>query len=78
MAGRIGLGELLIILFIALLVFGPDRLPALARSLGKATGKAKALVHSLTKELEDENSALSDELGQITKDIQDIKKDISK
>lgn len=78
MSARIGLGELLIILFVALLVFGPDKLPALGRTLGKATGKAKAFIHSITKELEDEDGALSDELDQIAKDIRDIKKDINK
>jgi sec-independent protein translocase protein TatA len=32
----IGMPELLLILVVALLVFGPNRLPELARSLGKA------------------------------------------
>ena len=34
--GRIGFGELLLILAIVLLVVGAKRLPALARSLGEA------------------------------------------
>jgi sec-independent protein translocase protein TatA len=34
--GRIGLPELLVILAIALLIFGPKKLPDLARSLGQA------------------------------------------
>jgi sec-independent protein translocase protein TatB len=32
----IGMSELLVILLVALIVFGPSRLPELARSLGKA------------------------------------------
>jgi TatA/E family protein of Tat protein translocase len=34
--GNLGLGELLVIALIALLVFGPNRLPEIMRSLGKA------------------------------------------
>jgi sec-independent protein translocase protein TatA len=36
MEGKIGIPELLVILFIALLVFGPSKLGALGKSLGEA------------------------------------------
>lgn len=36
MAGEVGPGELLLLLLIALLLFGPQRLPQVGRSLGKA------------------------------------------
>ena len=36
MDGKIGLPELLVLLFIALLVFGPSKLGALGKSLGEA------------------------------------------
>jgi sec-independent protein translocase protein TatA len=36
MEGKIGIPELLLILFIALLVFGPSKLGALGKSLGEA------------------------------------------
>ena len=36
MLSRIGLGELLVLLGIVLLLFGPKRLPELASSLGKS------------------------------------------
>jgi sec-independent protein translocase protein TatB len=35
----IGMTELLVILVVALIVFGPTRLPELARSLGRAMGE---------------------------------------
>ncbi len=34
--GNLGLGELLVIALIALLVFGPNKLPEIMRNLGKA------------------------------------------
>lgn len=37
----IGMSELLVILLIALLVFGASRLPQIARALGKSIGELK-------------------------------------
>ena len=37
--GGIGVAELLLILIVALLIFGPKRLPEIAKDLGKAIGK---------------------------------------
>ena len=38
---NIGMGELIVILLIALLLFGANRLPDIARSLGKAVQEFK-------------------------------------
>jgi TatA/E family protein of Tat protein translocase len=55
--GPIGFQELILILVIALLVFGPRKLPELGRSLGKALGEfrraSNEIKHSIEKELED-------------------------
>jgi sec-independent protein translocase protein TatA len=39
--GLIGFPELILILVVALLLFGPDKIPEIARSLGKAAGEFK-------------------------------------
>jgi len=39
--GLIGFPELILILVVALFLFGPDKIPEIARSLGKATGEFK-------------------------------------
>ncbi|MCC8356462.1 MAG: Sec-independent protein translocase protein TatB, partial [Oscillospiraceae bacterium] len=49
---RIGFGEILVILVLALLVIGPDKLPELARSLGKAVRAMKKTIQETTEELD--------------------------
>lgn len=62
----IGTGELLLLLFIALLVLGPERMPKLARDLGKLMGDLRRSSDELREEflnadkLLDRAAALSD------------------
>ena len=46
----INLPELLIILGVALLVFGPDKLPEVARTLGKLAGQARRASDQVRRE----------------------------
>ena len=41
MLSKIGTGELLVVLAVALIIFGPSRLPALGKMAGKAIGKLR-------------------------------------
>ncbi|MBF0479956.1 MAG: twin-arginine translocase TatA/TatE family subunit [Candidatus Omnitrophica bacterium] len=43
--GRIGFGELVVILLVVLLFFGPQKLPELARALGKAIQEFKSAMN---------------------------------
>ncbi len=52
--GSLGMGELLIIFVIALIVFGPRKLPELGRSLGKTLGEFKRASNDLRNTLEEE------------------------
>jgi TatA/E family protein of Tat protein translocase len=54
MFGSIGAPELIIILVIALIIFGPRKLPELGRSLGKSIGEFKKASNELRSTLEDE------------------------
>jgi len=65
---NIGLPELLIIVAIALIVFGPNKLPELAKAFGramrefkKATEEVKESFAAETKELEEYKHTLTDE-----------------
>jgi sec-independent protein translocase protein TatA len=37
--GNIGLGEILILVLVVLILFGPNKLPELGKALGKAVGE---------------------------------------
>jgi len=50
----IGAGELLLILVVMLLVFGPGKLPELARSIGKGIYEFKRYSSALTKDVKEE------------------------
>ncbi|MBP1605088.1 MAG: tatAd 2 [Acidobacteria bacterium] len=54
MFGSIGMPELIVIFFIALIIFGPRKLPELGRSLGKSLGEFKRASNELRHSLEDE------------------------
>lgn len=54
MFGSIGMPELIIIFFIALIIFGPRKLPELGRSLGKSLSEFKRASNELKSTLEDE------------------------
>ncbi len=50
----IGFWELVMITTVALLVVGPDRLPAFAQQAGKWLGKFRRLINNLQRELKQE------------------------
>ncbi|MCS7254646.1 MAG: twin-arginine translocase TatA/TatE family subunit [Armatimonadota bacterium] len=53
----LGTPELLLILFVALLLFGPTKLPDLARSLGKSVREFRRAMHEVQRSIEDDSSS---------------------
>jgi sec-independent protein translocase protein TatA len=51
MFGNIGMSELLVIMIVVLLLFGPKRLPELARGLGRSIQEFKKAAEDVKKEL---------------------------
>src|ERR1700740_2707784 len=64
MFGSLGIPELILIFIVALLVFGPKRLPEIGKTLGKALGEFKKASDELKNTIEREVRA--DELKQLT------------
>jgi sec-independent protein translocase protein TatA len=54
MFGNIGLPELIIILAIALLIFGPKKLPEVGRSIGRALREFRRTSDEIKEKLEEE------------------------
>jgi TatA/E family protein of Tat protein translocase len=75
MFGNIGLPELLIILVIALLIFGPKKLPEVGKSLGRAIREFRRTSDEIKEKIEQEIQAeeLKDIQEDIKKDIKEIK-----
>jgi len=67
MFGSIGPAELILIFVIALLVFGPKKLPEIGRSVGKALREFKRTSDEIKGRIEEEIEA--SELKDIRKDI---------
>lgn len=74
----LGVPEILIILLIALIIFGPSRLPELGQSLGKAIREFKKSSQEIQKEIEEGvglNEEAKKELNE-TLNLKDLEKDL--
>jgi sec-independent protein translocase protein TatA len=69
MFGSIGLPELLLIFVVALLLFGPRKLPEIGKTLGKAMNEFRRASNDLQRSLEEEVAA--DELKATKREIQE-------
>ena len=54
MFGSLGFPELMMIFAVALIVFGPKKLPEIGRSIGRAMGEFKRATNDLKNTLEEE------------------------
>lgn len=52
MFGSIGMPELMVILLLVLILFGPKRIPELARGLGKGLNELRRAAEDVKQELE--------------------------
>jgi TatA/E family protein of Tat protein translocase len=69
MGWNLGFPELVVIFVIALLVFGPRKLPELGRSLGKSLAEFKRATNELKRTWEEEVKTEETELKEIQRDL---------
>lgn len=81
--GNLGMQEIIVIFILALIVFGPRKLPELGKTLGKGLAEFKKASNELKQtweeevRLEKEKEAMSDILKDTSTEMTDILKDSS-
>jgi TatA/E family protein of Tat protein translocase len=70
----VGPAELLIILVIALIVFGPGKLPEIGAAVGKAIGDFRRTAREMTGDLQGDLESVKDELEGT---MEGVKKDVT-
>jgi sec-independent protein translocase protein TatA len=73
MFGSIGMPELILIFVVALLVFGPKKLPELGRSLGKGLAEFKKASDDLKRTIEDEIEQGKQEAAEVKKQVAEVR-----
>ena len=68
--------ELLFVLLVVVIVFGPDRLPEMARKLGQWTAKARQSVENLKRELGTEYKDVIDPIRDARSDLRGLRQEL--
>lgn len=71
-------GEILIILLMVLLLFGPSKIPEIARLLGRGINEVKKVQREINTEIQRYSAEVEKEARKIQTDFNDIKKEIHK
>ncbi|HHC07758.1 MAG TPA: hypothetical protein ENK55_03470 [Actinobacteria bacterium] len=76
--GSFSFSEILVIVFVILVVFGPDRLPEFARRTGAFVGKLREATGFLTEQLERELGPEMAAVRDLDRQIEGVKDDLSR
>ena len=77
MFGSIGMPELILIFVVALLVFGPKKLPELGKSLGRGLAEFKRASEDLKKTIEDEIEHGKQETEAVKQQVSEVRQTIA-
>ncbi len=70
MFGPLGMPELILIFVVALLLFGPRKMPQIGRSIGRALGEFRRASNEFKRTIEDEVAA--EEVRGVERDLKEI------
>lgn len=76
--GAIGMQEMILVFVVALLVFGPKKLPELGKSLGKGLREFKRATNELKSTFDDQLRDVDREVRETKRDLRDVEKDLKK
>lgn len=77
MFGSIGMPELILIFVVALLVFGPKKLPELGKSLGRGLAEFKRASDDLKRTIEDEIEQGKHEAEAVKKQVAEVRQTVT-
>jgi sec-independent protein translocase protein TatA len=69
----VGGGELILIILVILLMFGPKRIPELSRQVGKGLRHFRKAQEDLTQQIRDISAEAAEPIQTIQKDMKDLK-----
>jgi TatA/E family protein of Tat protein translocase len=69
--GPLGVPEMLLIFVVALLLFGPRKMPQIGKSLGRALGEFRRASNEFKRTIEDEVAA--EEIREVQRDLKDVR-----
>ena len=69
--------EIFFILFIVVMVFGADKIPGIARGLGKGMRQLKDATDDIKREIQKSTDVDTDFTKNIRKEIDDVKKNVN-
>lgn len=65
----LGMQELIVIFVVALIVFGPKRLPELGRTLGKGLNELRKSMAGIKDQIDDEMEGVKEQVNEGIKDL---------
>ena len=80
--GSIGFGEIFFIVLIAAVIFGPNKLPELGRSLGKTVKEFKSVINNIDTDIREEVEKIKEtadftEMDTTIQEIKEVHADLS-
>ncbi len=75
MFGSIGTNEIILIMLIALLLFGPKKLPEIGRTIGSTVRELKRAARDFTTAIEQIETEVKDEVDSVKDDVASLDRD---